>query len=381
MIKIAISTGVYVRTRETQINNHIASLFGGNVVVLAQKLGDSPPSQPNYLIWDNVQKGNLLKDNIFSFFEAFVNYESNRTFKVPYGARRRCIKEFIQLHNVNVILCEFGTDALRIAPLANDLGVPVFAYFRGADASSYLRKSSHVAAYRKLMPRLRGVFSVSQFLLDNLNDHGIMHDHSHVIPSGVDTQRFAPGRKVAGTCLAVGRFVEKKRPDITVRAFIDVAKQFPHAKLEMIGEGPLLEHCKSIVANSGVSDQIIFHGLQSHEFVRKKLDDCEIFLQHSIKGCDGDTEGLPTSVQEAMSAGLVVVSTLHAGIPDAVRHGVTGFLVREGDERTYTKHIKDLVSGKHNLTQMGAEARRTAIKDFDRIKLQAKLENVILSLI
>lgn len=381
MTQIAVSTGVYYRAHETQINNHISNIFGGTSVVLGYKPGETPPTARPHLIWGR-EKGvkgavNLGVQTIFGL----AHYRQNRTFKIPYGRPRKRIIAFLRKHSVDVILSEFGSDAARIATVAEEAGVPLFAQFRGADATSYLAKSSHVECYKRMVPKLRGVFSVSQTLLDNLSMHGISHPQSFVIPSGVDTGHFVPKTKQHGSCLAVGRFVEKKRPDITIRAFAKAARNVPHARLELIGDGPLLDQCKAVARKSGVAERVIFHGTQTHDFVRERMGVCKIFLQHSVTDRLGGTEGLPTSIQEAMSCGMVVVSTRHAGIPEAVRENETGFLADEGDEDTYFGHLVDLLSDRHDMNALAKRARSVAIEKFDRSSLLEKTENAIESLI
>ena len=74
------------------------------------------------------------------------------------------------------------------------------------------------------------------------------------------------------------------------------------------------------------------HGAQSSDYVKARLREADLFIQHSITNPKtGDEEGLPVAILEAMSYGLPVVSTVHAGIPEAVIDGKTGFLVNEAD--------------------------------------------------
>jgi glycosyltransferase involved in cell wall biosynthesis len=89
------------------------------------------------------------------------------------------------------------------------------------------------------MPRLAGVVSVSQSLLDNLAAAGITHDNTEVIPTGVDVAAFAPGATDPHLLLAVGRIVAKKAPLIVLEAFASVAPEFPAHRLEIIGDGDL----------------------------------------------------------------------------------------------------------------------------------------------
>lgn len=375
-MRIAIVTGAYHNPHETQINFHIRSLFGGDNVVVAQEDQAADPYGRPVLVWSRCADTKLpLK--IAQKARSFI---AHRTLKVPQGATRSAIQLFMREHKVKAVLAEFGTAALRIAPVAAESGLPVFTYFRGADASAHLREPFRVEAYCRLMQNLRGVFSVSQFLLDNLARNGIRHPKSFVVPSGVDTDNFLPSDKQKGRFLAVGRFIEKKRPDITVGAFAAVARNRPDIRLEMIGDGPLLEACRAQAEAEGMSERILFLGRQPHEVVRERLSKCEVFLQHSVTARNGDTEGLPTSIQEAMSAGMVVISTRHAGIPEAVVDGETGFLVEEGDKQGFADRIAHALELGGGLAAMGSRARDVAVDRFDNRRLLAELEERISSL-
>jgi glycosyltransferase involved in cell wall biosynthesis len=232
------------------------------------------------------------------------------------------------------------------------------------------------AAYRKMMPRLAGVFSVSRFLLDNLAKHGISHPNSTVIPSGVDIRRFAPQAKVPHSFLAVGRFVEKKAPMTTLRAFADATADLPSARLDFIGDGPLLEQTRALAEELGVSGKLRFHGAQPHNTVRDRLMSTQFFLQHSVTARDGNTEGLPTAIQEAMACGCITVSTRHAGIPEAIDEGETGFLVDEHDEEGFAKAIAAAINVP-DLSAMSARARQIAEQRFDNHVLLKLLERHI----
>ena len=304
------------------------------------------------------------------------NRARHSTSRLPFGRGKRDLAAFLRDQRIDVILAEFGTQALALAPLANEVGVPIFTYYRGTDASKALQSPRIQAAYAKLMPRLAGVFSVSQFLLDNLARHGVRHRNAHVIPSGVDVRRFAPTEKVPLSCLAVGRFVEKKAPLTTLRSFAEATAQRPEARLDFIGDGPLLSPTQALAAELGVANRVTFHGSQPHDRVREILQRTQFFVQHSVTAADGNTEGLPTAIQEAMACGCITVSTRHAGIPEAIDEGETGFLVDEHDAAGFTRAIAAAFAVP-DTSAMGSKARQVAEERFDNDVLLAKLEREI----
>lgn len=371
-MRTAIGTSDYHVGGETFINRHIDLLFGGDTVVLCGRFnGKNPYDKP---VFERRSRLGAMDVATLPFWTLW-NRAQHATSRLPFGQAKRDLADFLRRERVEVILAEFGTQALALAPLANEMEIPIFSYYRGTDASKALRTRRIQIAYRKMMPRLAGVFSVSQFLLDNLARHGVHHDNAHVIPSGVDVRRFLPADKEPMSCLAVGRFVEKKAPLITLRSFAE-ATTGTDARLDFIGDGPLLEPARSLARDLGVAGRVTFHGAQDHEFVRDRLQRTQFFLQHSVTAADGNTEGLPTAIQEAMACGCITVSTRHAGIPEAIDEGETGFLVEEHDADGFTRAIRAALNT-GNLDRMSVMARKVAEDRFDNDILLHRLESQI----
>ena len=372
-MRTAIVTGEYHIGGETFINRHIQHLFGGDTVVVCGRFHGSNPYDK---AWFARREKPTTADLLTAPYWMMRNRILHNTSRLPFGRAKRDLTTFLRDQKVELILAEFGTQALAMAPLANELNLPIFTYFRGTDASKAIQTERMREAYRRMMPRLAGVFSVSQFLLDNLARHDIRHPNSVVIPSGVDVRRFVPGQKQPLSCLAVGRFVEKKAPLTTLRSFAEATRDLPHARLDFIGDGPLLAPAQALADELGAKERVIFHGSQPHDFVRGKLATAQFFLQHSITAANGNTEGLPTAIQEAMACGCITVSTRHAGIPEAIDEGKTGWLVEEHDADGFTTAIGRAMQAT-DTGDMASLARRVAEERFDNDVLLKKLETHI----
>jgi colanic acid/amylovoran biosynthesis glycosyltransferase len=188
----------------------------------------------------------------------------------------------------------------------------------------------------------------------------------HVVPYGVDVPD-VPLRRQAGDgvrCLAVGRMIGKKAPLLTLEAFRRASKKCPRLRLDFVGGGQLFPAAVKYVKDHSLQDRVTLHSHQPHDFVRQLLTEADIFLQHSITGPGGAEEGLPVSILEGMAAALPIVSTRHAGIPEAVVEGVTGFLVDEGDFAAMSEHIIELAQNNDLRVKMGRTGWRTAKQRF-----------------
>ena len=182
----------------------------------------------------------------------------------------------------------------------------------------------------------------------------------HFIPCGVDCRQFAGASPATAPplFLAVGRFVEKKAPHLTIRAFAEAHSAHPSARLRMIGDGPLWNECRQLAKSLAVEKAVEFLGTQTHAIVTSEMHQARCFVQHSVEAASGDCEGTPVGILEAGASGLPVISTRHAGIPDVVIEGETGFLVDEGDVEGMAKHMLQIAEDPALAGRLGQAARK-----------------------
>jgi len=372
---LAIVTTTVGKSTEISQRRHIAELFGGNTAVICHAIEPGYATDRPLLHLSRRPKD--WRGRVAHEFGKALHTVTWRASGVPFGAERRRVETFLRAHRCFAILAEFGHLGSNFAPVGQALGIPTFVYFRGFDASKRLGSPLRVLSYTAALPRLAGYFAVSQSLLDNLAAKGIRHPVSHVIPSGVDTRLFVPGDKDRDLVLAVGRLIPKKGPLVTIEAFARVMADHPTRRLEIIGEGPLMAECRALIAQRGLGERVRLLGLQPHAIVREKMARAAVFVQHSVTDAEGNEEGLPIAIQEAMASGAVVISTRHAGIPDAVVEGETGLLVEEHDLAGYAAALDRVLGDDVLAAGFSTAARHRAETVFDTRVLQGRLEDVI----
>jgi glycosyltransferase involved in cell wall biosynthesis len=128
-----------------------------------------------------------------------------------------------------------------------------------------------------------------------------------------------------------------------------------------------------------VAERVRFLGALPHEAVRAHMASAALFLQHSVTTAQGETEGLPSSIQEAMAAGAAVVATRHAGIAEAIEPGRNGLLVAEHDLDACAAAIERLLDNPQMAAEMARQARADAVERFDAKRLMERLENLLLA--
>ena len=264
---------------------------------------------------------------------------------------------FFKAHDVDVILAEFGDTGANICRSARKLGIPLVVHFHGHDAHRLPEIEEYRARYHEMFDYAYRVMSVSNVMTKALIELGASPDRIVYSPYGPRESFFDVRPDYRKTFLALGRFTNIKANYLTLAAFKDVLPACPDAKLVMVGEGELLETCRTLASVWGIADSVRFPGAIPHSEVLPLFGEACCFVQHSVTPSYGDAEGTPVAILEAAASGLPVVATRHAGISDAVVHGESGFLVDERDVAGMSEHMTRLVLDPELCRRMGQRGR------------------------
>lgn len=282
-------------------------------------------------------------------------------------------------YKIDAVLAEYGEMGVQVMDAIEQSGIPLLVHFHGYDASVYSVLEEHKATYPRMFGIASGIIAVSRAMQHKLISLGAPEEKVHYNPYGVDCDRFAGADPATASPLfiAVGRFTEKKAPQVTLKAFAGVLQSNPEARLRMIGEGPLLEACRKLATDLKINSAVVFLGGQSHAVISEEMQRARCFVQHSVVSPTGDQEGTPVAIIEAGATGLPVVATRHAGIPDVVVEGQTGFLVDEHDEASMTQHMLRLLQEPALAGQMGEAARQHVRANFSSEQRLGNLWKII----
>lgn len=277
----------------------------------------------------------------------------------PYFLETRAFKKLLKQNQVRAVLAEYGHIGVTVRQVCHELGIPLIVHFHGYDAYSKHILDNQGKQYPLLFQQAAAIVAVSRDMQQQLIKLGAPEEKVYYNPYGVDINLFKATQpeKNPPLFLAVGRFVDKKAPFLTLLAFKLVAEKIPEAKLKMIGDGQLLETCKRLVTSLSLSEQVEFLGACSHEAVAEAMQTARAFVQHSVRTSYGDSEGTPNGVLEAGASGLPVIATRHAGIKDVVIENETGLLVEEGDIVGMSQQMLNLAEDLEFSGQLGKNAR------------------------
>ncbi|MGW1455070.1 glycosyltransferase [Salegentibacter agarivorans] len=336
-----------------------------------------------------------LKGNVFYYFNGeiptklegglVINSRRKRIvdiFKGHFNLNRFSLAEqavitSFKKNKIDLVFAEYGGTGQRILSICQYLNLPLIVHFHGFDAARYDQLEQN-QNYKKLFDAARFVIAVSRIMYQDLLNLGCPKDKLIYNVSGPREEFFSvdPGFE-AQQFLWAGRFVNKKAPYYLILSFLEVLKKFPNAQLLMAGDGELWNTCKNLVKFYQIENNVNFLGVINEEEFRKHLKESTAFIQHSITAANGDKEGTPLSVLEASAAGLPVLSTRHAGIPDVIIQGETGLLVEEHDVQGMANNMITLLADKDLAKRMGLKGKENIKKNYSLSRHIALLDDLI----
>ena len=281
----------------------------------------------------------------------------------------------------DAVLAEFGHVGVQVMDACDRLELPLIVHFHGYDATARPMLARYGDRYPQLFAQAAALVASSRPMREALITLGASPDKTHYVPYGVDLERFVAGEpeRAPPVFVAVGRFVDKKAPQLTILAFATVKRRFPEARLRMLGEGELRGACYDLAQGLDLDDAVSLLGEQPHDVVAREMRGARAFVQHSVVAIDGDSEGLPNAILEASATGLPVVSTRHAGIPDIVVDGRTGYLVDEHDVAGMARYMERLLADPTLAAQLGRAGRERIEQSFGIEATIAQLWRVIVA--
>jgi glycosyltransferase involved in cell wall biosynthesis len=284
-----------------------------------------------------------------------------------------------------IVHAQFGRGGALALPIARALGIPLVVTFHGGDATKEKHYSKSIVPtvfQRRLgaLQREAALFlCVSQFVSDRLAARGFPTDKLRVIRLGVEIQPEAPLREAAHPphFVFVGRFVEKKGISHLIEAARIRAANGNPIGLALIGDGPLMGALKEQA--QGLPGVTFTGWLPSHQ-VRDHVRRAAALCAPSVASQDGDTDGLPTVILEAMADGVPVIGSRQAGIAEAVEDRVTGLLVTPASPQALADAIQAIVDQPDWRRAMGTAARQAVQERFNAMRQSRLLEDALIEI-
>ncbi|NUQ64862.1 MAG: glycosyltransferase family 4 protein [Pirellulales bacterium] len=276
------------------------------------------------------------------------------------------LARLVRTGGITHLHAHFATEATGVARLAAAFaGVP---YTFTAHAKDIFHESADAADRRQKLADAAAVVTVSDYNCRYLQDtFGEAAAHVRRIYNGLELADFPyrSPREREATVVAVGRLVEKKGFADLVDSCAVLARRGRRLRCRIIGEGELQEDLRRRISAAGVEGLVELLGPRPQSEVIGIVQEAAVFAAPCVVGSDGNRDGLPTVLLEAMALGTPCISTDVTGIPEVVRHGDTGMIVPQHDPESLADQIERLLDSPDLRTELAERARELIAAEFD----------------
>ena len=268
----------------------------------------------------------------------------------------------LRKHRPDVVHAHFGPEGVRVLPACRRLKIPLVVSFYGFDLSTNMKSDIWRKAYQELFLYASAVVSLSDDFSQRLITGGCSPEKVHMIRIGTDLSRFTYSEHTVHpeylNLLGVARLVQKKGTEYLLEALAIAKKEIPALKYRHIGGGPLDAELRAKCTALGLDDVVTWLGAQPTNVVLEEMRKADALIVPSVTADNGDTEGIPGVIYEAMALGLTVVASRHAGIPEVIVDNVTGFLADEKDSYGLARAVMSLHRYSFRTESMKLAARK-----------------------
>src|SRR5438876_4170777 len=299
---------------------------------------------------------------------------------IVYRGEYQTLDSLLERHGADLMHIYFGHTGVHLLPFIEQWDKPCVVSFHGADVARKPEIKDYAGKLRRLFNAVPLVFARSQSLVDRLVHLGCPPEKLRINRTGIPLNEFPfvdrelprDGKwRVVQAC----RLIPKKGVATSLRAFAIFKKDNPGAEFFIAGKGPLQPELEMLADGLGILRDVHFVGFLPQPKLLDLYASSHLFLHPSEISPNQDQEGVPNSVLEAMATGLPVVATRHGGIPEAVDHGRTGFLVAEEDHVGLANAMQEITQVPGLLTEMGLRARAAVMDRFEQDSQIDQLES------
>jgi colanic acid/amylovoran biosynthesis glycosyltransferase len=276
-----------------------------------------------------------------------------------------------------VLHAQFARGGALALPLAGALGLRMVVTLHGGDISKQKNWHRSVLARRwpALLRETAHFICVSAAVAEVAAFRGVPSRQLVVLPIGVEIPDARPVSHPTAY-LFVGRFVEKKGIAVLTEAMRRLRAAGDQTPLVCVGDGPLRPLLEGLARDI---PGITLTAWQSPEAVRERMAQAVCLVVPSVVGRDGDAEGLPSVVPEAMAAGCPVIGSDQGGIAEAIRHDVTGLLVAAGNAGSLAEAMGRISAEPSLRDRLAAAGFAEAARTLNAYRQSAELETLLLS--
>jgi colanic acid/amylovoran biosynthesis glycosyltransferase len=293
-----------------------------------------------------------------------------------------------QLPDCDIVFCQFGDLGQRILAMENLSQWlqerKLVVCLRGFDVMGYFNNPSDVND--ELFNKVDLFLPVCDHFKKRLSALGCNPDKIVVHHSAIDCSQFFFKIRTKPyndriNLISVGRFVKKKGMSYAIRAIAQIVQKYPRIHFTLIGDGPERNNLQLLIKKLNLQDTVTLEGWMSQQEIVYLLNRSHIFLLPSITPPNGNEEGIANALKEAMAMGLISIATWHAGTPELIDDGISGFLVPEKKSKELANTIEYVIEHPELWRSIGLSARKKIEDEFEIEKLACQLEELFYQLL
>ncbi|MDB4441909.1 glycosyltransferase [bacterium] len=265
----------------------------------------------------------------------------------------------------DIIHCHYGPNGC-LGVLLKDVGVldgKVVTTFHGYDLSRLLKQKGN-DVYDYLFEKGELFMPISERWRKKIGELGCDKRKIVVHKMAVDTRKFkliSRGRRRTTNkvrLLTIGRLSKKKGIEYGIRAVARVVEKYPWVEYRIVGDGHIRSKVEALIEELKIAGKVEVLGWMQQEDIIKLMEKADILLAPSVRSADGNEEGIPVVLMEALAQGIPVISTWHSGIPELIQDGESGFLVPEKDVGALAEKLEYLITHPKIWSEFGRKGRK-----------------------
>jgi glycosyltransferase involved in cell wall biosynthesis len=234
---------------------------------------------------------------------------------------------------------------------------------------------------KKRLAECKFIASISKFNIEYLRKTcgNSIDDLCRVVHCGIDAEKFrsVSRQPEPGRIVCVCRLSPKKGLDVAIRACAKLRDNIVKFQFEIAGDGPHRRALEKLIERLHLSDKVKLLGARPNDQLTELFSRASVFLMPCVKTLDGDMDGIPVAMMEAMACEVPVVSTAISGIPELVEDGITGRLAPENDVDALAQILQELLGDMDKIEQFGKAGRERVLTDFCISENAAMLRELI----
>ncbi|MCO7174934.1 glycosyltransferase [Sporolactobacillus kofuensis] len=400
-MNILFVVGEFPKLSQTFILNQITGMIdaGHDVMILAKKSGEGHKVHPDVLRYELLNRVIYYGDSAtetrlqkgLSFAKALGSHLIARCLKrrykgaVPLRILLRHPNLILLIRKLNqvdlsertIIMAHFGPNGI-LAQKCIEVGLlrgQLFTAFHGYDMLRYVKQKG-AGAYRDLFHSTAVILPISNYWRRRCLELGADPSRTVVHHMGIDLLRFdrhpsEPRKPI--TVVSAARLVEKKGLDYAIEAIGLLVKKGYSLQYFIAGDGPLKDELQTLIERKKLNRYVQLLGWQTQDEWIARMKNAQIVLAPSITASDGDMEGIPVQLMEAMAMCKVVVSTEHSGIPELIKSKQNGYLVAEKDTTALAETLAQIIQSPESWRMITQNAHEMIHEQFNIHKLNKQL--------